>query len=89
MPDTKSDPAATLVIVDDHPLFRGAMRQALSGGLDVGMDATGPICILEAGDFNQLQQQLGENPDIDLILLDLSMPGVSLRCPDHPSGLQS
>ena len=77
MPDTLQNPGATLVIVDDHPLFRGAMRQALSGGLDLGMGAAGPICILEAGNFSQLQVQLLENPDIDLVLLDLSMPGVS------------
>ncbi len=67
----------TLVIVDDHPLFRGAMRQALSGGLDAGMAGIGPVSILEAGGFDQLQKQLSENDDIDLVLLDLSMPGVS------------
>lgn len=53
------------------------MRQALSGGLDTGMGTTGAICILEAGDFSQLQQLLLQKPEIDLILLDLSMPGVS------------
>lgn len=77
MPDNVQDPVATLVVVDDHPLFRGAMRQALSGGLDAGMAGIGPVAILEAGDFSQLQSLLLENSDIDLILLDLSMPGVS------------
>ena len=71
------DPVATLVIVDDHPLFRGAMRQALSGGLDAGMAGIGPVSILEAGNFSELQEILLEAPDIDLVLLDLSMPGVS------------
>ena len=72
-----SDPVATLIIVDDHPLFRGAMRQALSDGLDVGFQGQGEIAIKEAGDFAQLRARLSESPDIDLVLLDLTMPGVS------------
>ena len=68
---------ATIVIVDDHPLFRGAMRQALSGGLDAGIAGIGPATILEASGFSQLQALLVESTEIDLILLDLSMPGVS------------
>ncbi|MEE9313822.1 MAG: response regulator transcription factor [Rhizobiaceae bacterium] len=70
-------PIATLVIVDDHPLFRGAMRQALSGGLDVGTLGIGPVSILEAGNFIGLRSLLLENQDVDLVLLDLAMPGVS------------
>ncbi len=77
MSNNSPTPVATLIIVDDHPLFRGAMRQALSGGLDAGMAGIGPVNILEAGNFSQLQSQLLENPDIDLVLLDLTMPGVS------------
>ncbi|MEL6966106.1 MAG: response regulator transcription factor [Pseudomonadota bacterium] len=68
---------ANLVIVDDHPLFRGAMRQALSGSLDVGPQGIGPVAILEAGNFGELQSLLRTDSDLDLILLDLSMPGVS------------
>lgn len=77
MGENIQDSIATLIIVDDHPLFRGAMRQALSGGLDAGMAGIGPVDILEAGDFNQLRAQLQSDPDIDLVLLDLTMPGVS------------
>ena len=77
MPDNAPEPVATLIIVDDHPLFRGAMRQALSGGLDAGMAGIGPASILEAGDFGELRSLLLEYPDIDLVLLDLAMPGVS------------
>ena len=72
-----SSPVVRLVIVDDHPLFRGAMRQALEGGFDAGVQGLGTAEILEAGDFNQLQAILTESHEIDLVLLDLSMPGVS------------
>lgn len=58
------------VIADDHPLFRGALKQALAG-LD------GVANILEAGDFDGVRTLVEKNDDIDLVLLDLSMPGVS------------
>lgn len=58
------------VIADDHPLFRGALKQALSG-----LDAAAEI--LEAGDFDAVRAIVADNDDLDLILLDLSMPGVS------------
>ena len=61
--------ATKIVIVDDHPLFRGAMAQALGGQANTA--------ILEAGGFEELQSLLSENHDIDLVLLDLAMPGVS------------
>jgi DNA-binding NarL/FixJ family response regulator len=58
-----------LVIADDHPLFRGALREAVSGlfgGAEVG----------EAGTFEEVMELLERGSDVDLILLDLSMPGV-------------
>lgn len=60
----------TFIIADDHPLFRGAMRQALSG---IEAETT----IVEAGDLDTARKQAGLNSDADLILLDLTMPGVS------------
>ncbi|WP_417432477.1 response regulator transcription factor [Hoeflea sp.] len=60
----------TFIIADDHPLFRGAMRQALEG-----IGAT--IDILEAGDLESARKTAGDHPEADLILLDLTMPGVS------------
>ena len=64
----------TIVIVDDHPLVRGAMVQALGSGFP-GHES--PATILEAGNFSDLESILGSNEDIDLVLLDLAMPGVS------------
>lgn len=60
----------TFVIADDHPLFRGALKQALSG---MGEENR----VLEAGDFDSVKQLVADNHDIDLVLLDLTMPGAS------------
>ena len=62
-------PQRRIIIVDDHPLFRAALRQTLSGG-----DAS--IAVEEAGDLNGLTAALEANRDCDLVLLDLNMPGV-------------
>lgn len=65
------DPSASyrLVIADDHPLFRGALREAVSG-LFAGTD------IAEAGSFNDVVKLLDRSGEVDLVLLDLAMPGV-------------
>jgi DNA-binding NarL/FixJ family response regulator len=60
----------SFVIADDHPLFRGALKQALSGLGDVAE-------IIETGDFDATRAAVNERPDLDLLLLDLSMPGAS------------
>jgi len=60
----------TIIIADDHPLFRGALRQALTG-------AEGEPLIVEAGDFEAARAAAAANPEADLMLLDLTMPGVS------------
>ena len=60
--------AATIIIADDHPLFRGALKQALS---DDGAE------IIEAGDFAGARQAAAAHPDCDLMILDLAMPGAS------------
>jgi DNA-binding NarL/FixJ family response regulator len=61
--------AVRLVIADDHPLFRGALREAVSGLLE-------KADIAEAGSFEEVTKLLERDAEIDLILLDLSMPGV-------------
>jgi DNA-binding NarL/FixJ family response regulator len=58
-----------LVIADDHPLFRGALREAVSGLFE-------RVDIAEAGSFDEVATLLDRGGDVDLILLDLAMPGV-------------
>jgi DNA-binding NarL/FixJ family response regulator len=57
-----------IIIVDDHPLFRSALRQTLAGG-----DPS--ISVEEAGDLAELSAALEADRDCDLVLLDLNMPG--------------
>jgi DNA-binding NarL/FixJ family response regulator len=59
-----------LVIADDHPLFRDALRQALANVLPAAL-------IEEAGSFDDLTALLERSGEPDLILLDLTMPGTS------------
>src|ERR1700755_371369 len=63
-------PSTHLVIADDHPLFRDALRQAVAGVLTSAR-------IDEAGSFEELTGLLEQTSEVDLILLDLSMPGIS------------
>jgi DNA-binding NarL/FixJ family response regulator len=59
-----------LIIADDHPLFRGALRQAVAGVVPSAR-------INEAGSFEDLTALLEQDAEVDLILLDLTMPGIS------------
>jgi DNA-binding NarL/FixJ family response regulator len=65
-----SSSTTRIVIADDHPLFRGALREAVISAV---RDAT----IGEAGSFEELTALLERDADMDLILLDLTMPGAS------------
>jgi DNA-binding NarL/FixJ family response regulator len=64
-----NDPLYRLVIADDHPLFRGALREAVTGLFERSD-------IAEAGSFEEVSKLLDKGGEVDLILLDLSMPGV-------------
>ena len=55
------------IVADDHPLFRSAMKLAVAGMLGDG--------ILEAASFGEALSLLETNPDVELIFLDLKMPG--------------
>jgi DNA-binding NarL/FixJ family response regulator len=79
-----SMPATRIIIVDDHPLFRGALNQALAAAFDEAE-------IIEAASLDELMQKLVADGSVDLVLLDLSMPGVQglsgllLLRAQHPS----
>ncbi|MFD0738005.1 response regulator [Lysobacter koreensis] len=58
----------SLLIADDHPLFRAALRQA-------AVDAVPGTDIRETGSLDGVLAALEAEPGIDLVLLDLHMPG--------------
>jgi DNA-binding NarL/FixJ family response regulator len=58
-----------IVLADDHPLFRDALRLTLQ-------DALGDVRFDEAGSLREAISILSGADDIDLVLLDLKMPGV-------------
>jgi DNA-binding NarL/FixJ family response regulator len=57
-----------VLIADDHPLFRNALRYALLGMTNK--------FIAEAENFAQTCQVLTETPQLDLVFLDINMPDV-------------
>jgi len=56
-----------VLIADDHPLFRNALKQVLAGQLTMQ--------VAESCDFASTMVMLEADPDIDLVFLDLNMPG--------------
>jgi DNA-binding NarL/FixJ family response regulator len=56
-----------VLVVDDHVLIREALRGVLR---EIAADST----ILEAADSGQAGQLVADNPDLQLILLDLNLP---------------
>ena len=58
----------TIIVADDHPLFRAALTQAIGTQVD-GAD------VLEAENLQHLEHQM--RSEVDLVLLDLHMPGAN------------
>lgn len=58
-----------VIVADDHPLFRSAIQQALKQ-LHDGIE------FIDAKDFSSLEKLIEITPDVDLVLLDLHMPGM-------------
>jgi DNA-binding NarL/FixJ family response regulator len=58
-----------ILIADDHPLFREAIHNVIRDGFP-GSD------ILETADLDSALAITLENDDLDLVLLDLNMPGM-------------
>jgi len=57
-----------IVIVDDHPLFRDALRHTLAASFK-------DLRLSEAGSLEELSAVM-QTESVDLVLLDLTMPGV-------------
>lgn len=57
-----------LVIADDHPLFRTALVDALA-------ELTSGTAPVEASSLRSLEKAVRSHPDLELVLLDLHMPG--------------
>ncbi len=60
--------AAKVIIADDHPLFRTALKQAIVECIDD--DET-----LEVDNFHDLLKEVSNNSSLELVFLDLHMPG--------------
>ena len=57
-----------IIVADDHPLFRCALRQALG-------ESFAACEFTEAESFDQAVEAVSGARDVDLVLLDLNMPG--------------
>lgn len=62
--------ASKIIIADDHPLFRAALRQAVT-------QAIAGVEIVEADSLAAVQEAVVQHSDADLVLLDLHMPGTN------------
>jgi two-component system nitrate/nitrite response regulator NarL len=58
-----------LLVVDDHPVLRGGLCALL---LQIEKD----IVVLQAGAAEEGLALLAQNPDLDIVILDISMPGM-------------
>lgn len=58
-----------ILIADDHPLFREAIHDVVSNGFPGST-------IMETADLDSTLQLTQSHDDLDLILLDLNMPGM-------------
>lgn len=60
-------PTIQIAIADDHALFRSGLNALLS-------QFEGLAVVAEAANGKELLQKISENPAIDIVLLDISMP---------------
>ncbi|MDP5292328.1 response regulator transcription factor [Oceanimonas sp. CHS3-5] len=60
----------SIIIADDHPLFRSAMHQAVQLAVKGAR-------LQEVDSIDNLLQLLANTDEVDLLLLDLKMPGAS------------
>ncbi|MGL4323538.1 MAG: response regulator [Beijerinckiaceae bacterium] len=57
-----------IIIADDHPLVRSALRQAVEARI-------ADSAVTEVGSFEETVAEINKAGDFDLLLLDLNMPG--------------
>ena len=57
-----------ILVIDDHPLIQEALQHVLAA-LDPGLE------LLQAHDASEAHAVLSREPDADLIILDLTLPG--------------
>ena len=62
--------AQKIIIADDHPLFRAALKQAVAQALP-GVET------IEADSLQAVQGAVDQHSDADLVLLDIHMPGTN------------
>ncbi|MEH6625183.1 MAG: response regulator transcription factor [Motiliproteus sp.] len=62
--------AQKIIIADDHPLFRAALKQAVT-------QAVPDVEVIEYDSLTALQETVSNHKDADLVLLDLHMPGTN------------
>ena len=58
-----------VLVVDDHALIRDALRRVLE-------QLEREVTVFEAGDCGQAFRVIEAQPDLDLVLLDLNLPGM-------------
>jgi CheY-like chemotaxis protein len=59
-----------VLVIDDHPLVQEGVSAALESLAD-------DVTVMAARDAEQGLGLAAENPDLDLVLLDLALPGMS------------
>ena len=59
-----------ILIADDHALVRDGLKLVLQQ-----LPVEQPLSFLEAGDYQNLREQIQTHPDLDLAIVDLQMPG--------------
>jgi len=68
-PPAEQEAGATVVVADDHPLVREALRHALQ-------QAIAGVRVLEASTLPEAMALVRDAGPVDLALLDLNMPGM-------------
>jgi DNA-binding NarL/FixJ family response regulator len=70
MDDSDQAKRTTILIADDHELFRDGVRSILE-------QLESNVTVIEARDFADAISMAGSRPDLTVVLLDLNMPGMA------------